>query len=131
MDKLKSPILFYIVTAIVLGMLSILDIEKCRKHSPKKVSNTVKKAKGLLMFNSILRFTMQTFFTISISSFINIKYSVSESIIWTNIAIQLAAIAILLCFTIYFKLFLQWNEAKLGLEKFKGTFGALYINVEY
>ena len=37
MDKLKSPIMFYIVTAIVLGILSILDIEKCRKHSPKKV----------------------------------------------------------------------------------------------
>ena len=83
------------------------------------------------MFNSILRFTMQTFFTISLSSFINIKYSVSESVIWTNIAIQLAAIVFLLCFTIYFKLFLKWNEAKLGLEKFKGTFGALYINVEY
>ena len=131
MDKLKSPILFCLSMAIIIGILLILMTKTCRRYCPKKITTAAKKLKGLVMFNSVLRFILQAYFTIALGALLNIRYSLRDGIKWGNVTIQVIALIFLLLFAIYFKFFLKWNQALLHNTYFRSKFGALYVNVDY
>ena len=87
MDKLKTPIMFCISMAFIIGLLLILSTNRCKKYSPRKFITVANKLKGLVMFNSILRFILQAYFTIALSALLNIRYSIIGGIIWVNVSI--------------------------------------------
>ena len=86
--------------------------------------------KAKLMFNSILRYTLQSFFRISLSTFMNLRLIFLTTISLTGLLFAIPSVAALIGFTTFTYLFMQKNQDKLEDPYFEKCYGALYAKVE-
>ena len=83
------------------------------------------------MYNSILRYTQQIFYSVCLSSMISINYGMRKEFDIMNVSLSCSAILILGCFSVFTYVFMQKNKEKLPDPDFIAKYGSLYASVEY
>ena len=73
--KLKGVIFASLALIFIFILLGIVTLNKCIKRLPARLTKINLKLKELLMYNSILRYTQQIFFSITLSSMLNLNYA--------------------------------------------------------
>ena len=83
------------------------------------------------MYNSILRYILQSFFFVALSAMLNLRYAVIVEANVGNIFASGLTLGLLTAFTIFSYKFIKRNKSNLSDSSFKASYGSLYANVEY
>lgn len=83
------------------------------------------------MFNSILRYTQQIFFSITLSAMLSLKNSYQHGYDLMNLSFSIFALIALVAFSFFVLIFMEKNKGKLSKPEFMAKYGALYVTVEY
>jgi len=79
-DSLLKSVYLVILMILILALLTalvVMVVKKCFEGLPENVKNVLLSVQHKLMFNSILRATLQIYLPLSISCFVSLKYSES------------------------------------------------------
>ena len=118
---------------IIISVLGILILVSVISVCWKALGLTCKKAilfvKRQLMFSSILRYLLQAFLMITLSSMFNLRESYFDPELRdeAEAATSATMLALLTCFTIFTYFFLRNNKHRLHEPKFQSNYGSLYI----
>lgn len=128
-------ILLVILVLILFGLLitCLVFVRRCINNRCcdcfKKI---VRKLESKLMFNSVLRAMLESYFLVCISTLFglyNAKFSDSEYA--TTFGIGLLMLAYLILFPILQHKFLMKKFEKLGEETYHDKYGSIYMNVDH
>ena len=118
-----------LLMGILIAIFTVITKQLRSKISPNALK-LVLLLKAKLMYNSILRYTLQSFYRISLATFMNLKLiftaSVSLSALFFSIPITISLIG----FTFFTYAFMQKNKDKLEDPYFEKCYGSLFAKVE-
>ena len=109
-----------------------LILSNCKTSSVPtsiKVRKALIKLKQKLMFNSIIRYVLQTYYILLLSTMFNMQYTFGKEGYGStmNTSISIGLFALLAAFALFSYKFMQWNAELLGNPKFKASFGSIYL----
>ena len=82
------------------------------------------------MYNSILRYMLQSFFRISLGTFMNMRLVILSAVAPTALLFSIPTALVLISFTSFTYIFMQRNKKKLDDPYFQKCYGSLYVKVE-
>ena len=111
--------------ALLMGL--VLLIRKfCYHRLPKKVQKALTSLKHKLMFNSVLRYLLQTYLTLGVSSFISLHYSTAGK----GTASGITLLVLLVISPICVICILRRQNHPLAHPFYKVRMGSLYLDVD-
>ena len=119
--------LFALVIGLVVLCRRIVYTRCCRC-----AQTTLRKLEAKIMFNSVLRAILESYFLLAIStfhSFKKISFETKEET--TSFVTSLALLGFLVAFPALSHRFLLRNQENLGKETSKDKYGSLYMNVDH
>ena len=131
MQKFKGLLLVIALLACSFIFLTMFTSEKLSKCMPTALRGVFLKAKKALMYNSILRYVQQVFFSTVLCAMMNLKYSFKHGFETLNTSSCVGLIVALAVFALFTRTFMLNNKANLGKPEFIARYGALYVTVEY
>ena len=125
-----------IIIAIIFFTLLIILLLLCRRLIMTKccqcVKDLLRKLEGKLMFNSVLRACLESYYLVSISTLYGLaNASLGSSEELTTFAIGIGTVSYLVLFPILQYRFLLKKQASLGEDTVKEKYESLYQNVDY
>ena len=123
-------VLFSVILLIgaAIGMLTLV-LHKCWKNLSKKVRKRILTVRSKLMFNPIIRYTLQSYYLILLSSMYYLKFTFTkeEYASTSNTVMSIIFLLIMSIFSFFCYKFMHWNAELLSTKKFKKSFGSLYL----
>jgi len=128
-DNMGKNIFLIVLSLIFLALLIglVLLIRKvCYHRLPEKVQKALNSLKHKLMFNSILRYLLQTYLTLGVSSFISLSYSTAGTGYASGIALLIFLVISPICV-----ICILWRQKHpLAHPFYKVRMGSLYLDVD-
>ena len=89
--------------------LIILMIRFCWQRIHIKVQKIVLAVKAKLMYNSIIRYILQSFFFVALSAMLNLRYAIVVEGNALNVIASMLVLILLIAFTVYSYTFMKRN----------------------
>ena len=129
-NALINSLIFFSSIALVGALILVLI---CMRKSimnklPNVIKNLFNKIMDMLMYNSVLRFVIQTYQIRFYGAVLALKASTEETSTVSTVT-QYSIIVILVLFAIFQGIFLVRNREELHKAKFKSRFDSLYKDV--
>ena len=125
-----------LILSVIIGMILIAILVQCKRKVLPRCCGCFQKIVNLilnkLMFNSVLRALMQTYFANCIAlwfSFTTTGFDGANSIV--DFCLALLTLAFAVAFPIFCWKFLNRNKDDLRQPSFKAKFDSIYQNVDY
>ena len=116
-ENLVSILAISLALTIFICLLVVVTKFFSHRFSPK-ILLLVKTIKSKLMFNSILRYTLQQFFRLTLATFFNIRLAILASISALSLLLAVPTLLALISFTIFSNIFMKRNEHRLNEKSF-------------
>merc|ERR1712232_859299 len=126
MHKLKGVTFTEVALICIFIILNLLTMSCCARCQPIRLRDLYLKLKKVLMYNSILRYTQQIFYSITLSAMMNIDFIMKNSRNDKNLTLSIGALVVLTCFSLFTLDFMKKNKKLLPNPDFMAKFGALY-----
>ena len=131
-DNVLEDMIQYIIAIVVLIVLIMLLLclmhTSWRRLSPK-IRSILLKIKAKLMYNSVLRVVLQSYYGFLLSSLFAFKYTVIGDD-YGSIQSKISAVVILIAligFNVFAFFFMRKNRDRLSQKTFRSSYGSLYV----